>query len=51
MALTRQQLEANIEAMEKQGASQVEIQEYLDGLAKPSQPQPIQAEKPQRKVS
>ena len=46
MALTRQQLEANIEAMEKQGASQSEIQEYLNKLPPPTTPPPIQPEKP-----
>ena len=30
MALTRPQLEQNIESLESQGASQIEIQEYLD---------------------
>ena len=48
--LTREQIIANIEAMEKQGAQQGEIQEWLDTLPKPDSipthpdiaPQPVE---------
>jgi len=50
--LTREQIIANIEAMEKQGAQQGEIQEWLDTLPKPDSiptqpdiaPQPVEQE-------
>lgn len=44
--LTREQIQANIEALEKQGASQSEIQEWLNSLPKQSSaPQPEQPKK------
>lgn len=45
--LTRQQMTANIEAMEKQGASQQEIQEWLDSLGKQASVNQPQANKVQ----
>lgn len=44
--LTREQIQANIEALEKQGASQSEIQEWLNSLPKQSSaPQPEEPKK------
>lgn len=45
MALTREQLKTNINAMESQGASQSEVQEYLNTLKQPEIP-PQQEEAP-----
>ena len=48
MTLTREQVIANIDAMEKQGASQEDIQSYLDVLPKPETTQ--QPSAPQNKT-
>ena len=44
MTLTRKQLEENIEALDSQGASQTEIQEYINSQQiQPEQPTPTQS--------
>lgn len=40
MALTRQQLEENIEALEAQGAPQTDVQEYINSVSVSSTPEP-----------
>jgi hypothetical protein len=46
--LTKQQVIANIDALEKQGASQIEIQSYLDGIKTRQTTSSIQIEQPKQ---